>query len=360
MRGKCKITFEGLNVNRLLNTLVKKGVTLCEVEREGKKCSVTVPAQDIKHTIALLEERCYNIIGKKFIGTTALVEYMRKRFLFPIFCALCVVAIALSSQHCLAIEVSGDFDQASVLSALDEIGVSVGTNMSKLNVNNLQNALANKLDAMYAVITRYGSVVYVNAVKRKEISPPIDLSVRRDIVANRDGVVKELLCEEGTALVKVGDTVSRGDVLIEGKRLFNDGTFQDVYAMGRVVLEISAVGYAQFDGYRTETVETGNVFICRGVVLFGKEYRRDCPFEQYTHEAKDTFLYPLNLCVRTNIFRETHTVRVSATIDECLDDLREKAYLIAMNNCNFTVSSTEYVVDSNGVTATLYGRCVVQ
>ena len=54
-------------------------------------------------------------------------------------------------------------------------------------------------------------MVYVNAVKRKEIDAPIDMTKRRDIVATRGGVVTGVLCEQGTALVKAGDIVKAGD-----------------------------------------------------------------------------------------------------------------------------------------------------
>ena len=356
MKNSCEITFEGLNVGRLLAILAKTNITLYKVERDGIRCVISVPAARAKHTIALLQERCYNIIGIKYVGFTAMAKFVKFRFVLPIFCLLIVAVIALSSQFCFKIVISGDYDSAFVQETLLDCGVSVGCNMSKLNVDVLENTLANKMNAMYAVVTRSGSVLYVNVVAKKDIDPPIDMTKSRDIVATRSGVVVSILCEQGNALVKVGDTVNVGDVLIEGKRIYNDGTYDGVYALGRVTLQITATGFAEYTGYKSETVETGNVFACTGVSLFGKIYSKDCPFDQYTLETNSTFVYPLNLQIVSLFYREMKTVAVTASIDECMDELQSLANEQAKANCDFTVIDTQYVTQPNGVTAVLYGE----
>ena len=360
MRNKCEITFEGLNVGRLLTLLGKSVVTLHKVERTGKRCIIQVPTSGAKHTVALLQERCYNIIDIKYFGWTAAVKFVKKRFVLPVFCMLLVAVMVLSPRFCFKIEISGDFDREAVREALTTAGVTIGCNMSKLNVDVLENTLANEMNAMYAVVTRSGSVLYVNVVAKKQIDPPIDMTKRRDIVATRSGVVTSILCEQGNALVKVGDSVNVGDVLIEGKRIYNDGTYDSVYALGRVTLQITATGFAEYTGFKSETVETGNVFSSTGVVLFGKEYGKSCPFEQFTVEVSLQFIYPLNLEVRANVYREMKTVKVSATIQECLAELQAAAVEQAQARCDFTVIDTEYITQTNGVTAILYGQIQIE
>ena len=360
MRDSCEITFEGLNVGRLLTLLGKSNITLYKVVRDGKRCVIRVPATRAKHTVALLQERCYNIIGVKYFGITAAAKFVKFRFVLPIFCLLIVAVLVISSQFCFKIEISGDFDSQLVRDALAEAGVTVGCNMSKLNVDVLENMLANKMGAMYSVVTRTGSVLYVNVVAKKFIDPPIDMTKSRDIVATRAGVVTSILCEQGNALVKVGDTVNVGDVLIEGKRIFNDGTYNSVYALGRITLQINATGFAEYTGYKSETVETGNVFTSTGVVLFGKVYAKACPFEQYTLQTSSKFIFPLNLEVVHNTYRETTTVKVSAPIEECLAELQAIALENAKKNCDFTVTDTQYTSQSDGVTVTLYGQMQIE
>lgn len=356
MKNSCRITFEGLNANRLLCQLCKYGIAIYSFERSGKRCILEVGATRAKQTIALLQEKCYNIIDIEYTGATAALKFIKKRFLLPIICVICFVFVAISSNFCFKIEISGDFANDVVYEALQNAGVRIGSSLSRVNIDVLENTLANDLGAMYAVVTRSGSVLYVNTVAKKQIDPPIDMANRRDIVATRSGVVTNLLCEQGTAVVKVGDYVNAGDILIEGRRIYNDGTSDDVYALGRVTLQISAVGFAEYKGYKTQTVETGNIFECMGVVLFGKEYAKTCPFANYTVDKVITRLYPLNLQICSNVYREMQTVTVVATLEDCLDELQQQAYQNALSNCDFTVIDTKYTNNSNGVTVTLYGE----
>lgn len=360
MKNSCKITFEGLNVSRSLARLAASGVSVLRVERQGKRWTIEVPASCAKQTLALLREKCYNILNIDYIGVSATVKFVKKRFVLPLVCLLCVAILLLSSQFCFRIEVTGDFDDEVVTNALSKAGVRIGSNLSRIDVGVLENTLANDIGAMYAVITRSGSVLYVNVVAKKQIEPPVDMNKRRDIVATRSGTVTAVLCEQGNPLVKVGDYVREGDVLIEGRRVFNDGTSTDVYALGRVSLQLTATGFAEYNGQKTVTVETGETFSCTGVVLFGKQYSRACPFESYTVSTVVTKLQPLNLQICKNVYHETHTVTVAATIEECMDDLKSKAYELATSVCNFEVMDVVYTTSANGVTATLYGQAQIE
>ncbi|MBQ8433259.1 MAG: sporulation protein YqfD, partial [Clostridia bacterium] len=59
-------------------------------------------------------------------------------------------------------------------------------------------------------------------------------------------------------VVKVGDFVKKGDVLIQGVRHFNDDTTQDVYAIGKVVVVKSVTAFAPYTGTKTVLEPTGN------------------------------------------------------------------------------------------------------
>ena len=360
MKNSCKITFEGLNVSRFVAQLTAKGTSILSVERQGKVWTIEVPAHSAKHILALLREKCYNITNIDYIGASAAVKFVKNRFVLPIVCLLCVALLLISSQFCFRIEIVGDFETDVVKTALSNAGVGIGTNLSRIDVGALENTLANDVGAMYAVVTRTGSVLYVNVVAKKEIVPPVEMSKRRDIVATRSGKVTAVLCEQGNPLVKVGDFVKVGDVLIEGRRVFNDGTSTDVYALGRVSLQLTASGFAEYTGQRTVTVETGETFSCNGVMLFGKEYSRACPFESYTVTTVVTKLQPLNIEIHKNVYHETRTVTVAATIEECLEELQAAAYQSATSKCDFAILDVVYTTSAKGVTATLYGEAHIE
>ncbi len=360
MANSCIITFEGLNINRTLTQFAKENIPLYGVNRTGRTCSVEVPYRRSRQTIAILRERCYNILRIEYTGLPRAVEFAKKHFMLPLICIFAVVIMSIASGFCLRIVVDGDFGNDEVAKALSDVGVSIGTNMNRLDLKGVQDRLANELDANYVSVVRKGSVLYVNAVAKKVILPPIDMHAKRNIYASCDGVVTGILCEQGTAVVRVGDAVSKGDLLIEGVRVFNDGTSEEVYALGRVTLSVSVNGFAPFDGTREVTVETGNVFCATGVVLFGKEYVKNCPFENYNVTTEELGLYPLNLRLCRNTYHETQTRRIAATLEECREQLQNQAYDLALKACHFDVKETEYVADTSGVTAILHGEVHIE
>ena len=354
-RRRTQICFEGLNIGRTLNFLAQK-YALYDVYRQGKICKITVESNVAVMVVAYLKEKCYNITAVKKLGGSFAIYFFKTHFLIPVFFALAIVLVAFSSNFCWKIEIEGDYDRNEVLAALNQCDVYVGASLFGFSADRLENNLSNQLDAMYAVVNRNGSALYVSAVKKKQVDEPVDMNKRRDIVATASGKVQYLLCEQGTARVAVGDVVKKGQVLISGVRTFNDGTTKDVYALGKVVLELSASSFAKFTGTATETVETGNVFTTNAVVLFGKSYGKFPPFETFRTEITETRLYPLNLTIQHVTYYETTQVTKKVTIEECLDELKAQALSNALKKADFTVKYTLYSVTEKGVTATVYGE----
>lgn len=359
MKNHCVITFEGLNVNHFLNSLVKQNITVLDVCRQGRQCILKVNATHSQKVVAQLKEKCYNILNVRYTGVSFGLQFAKTRFVLVACVFLCVAVLAVSSQFCLRIEVQGDFDDASVRQAMSDSGVKVGASLAGFNPDVVENAVANELGAMYAVVNRRGSVVYVNVVAPKRIDEPIDMSKRRDIVSAVNGVVTSTMCEQGNLLVKTGDAVKVGDVLIEGRRVFNDGQSRDVYALGRIAIRQTAQGEAVFDGYKSEMQQTGNVCVKTGVELFGKQYVDASPYDSFRVETVIKYLQPLNLPIIYNVYYETQSVRVPCTLNDCADELKKLAYDNALSQCGFTPQEVEYLIEGNVVIARLVNETYI-
>lgn len=360
MNNRCIITFEGLNVNRFINSLCRQNMTVLNVVKRGRQCILQVDAIHSQKVVAQLKEKCYNIIDVRYTGVSFGLQFAKTRFILIISIILCALILAISSQFCLRIETNGDFSDEDVLSALSESGIKVGTSLVGFNPDAVENAVANRLNAMYAVVNRRGSVIYVNAVASKQIDAPIDMSKRRDIVSNVEGVVTAVLCEQGSLLVNVGDYVKIGDVLIEGKRVFNDGESRDVYALGRVTIRQSVKSSVVFGGYKTEQQPTGNSCLKVGVVILGKQYVNNCMYDSYFVDTSYKYLDPLNIAIVYNTYYETHSVTVACDLEDCLDELKRQAYDEARQKCSFIPQDVEFTAQGNVVTATLTSETYIQ
>ncbi len=354
-----KVTFCGLNLARLLNGICKEGINVLSVTKCGQTCTLSVPLKQRKRLLQMLKDKGYNVTNVQNYGTVTIWNFCKRHFVIVIALIVAIVASAVLSNYCCKIVVSGDVSSDKVIEQMQSLDVAIGTNLRKLNVDNLENALATKLNVTYAIVTRKGSVLYVQTVAKKQIDAPIDMHKRRDIVATCDGIVQNLLCEQGTPVVNVGDTVKKGDVLIVGERHFNDDTTQDVYALGRVVLTRSVSAFAQYTGTKTEVQRTRQSQTATHVVLFGKSYGKSCDYKSYQTDVKSTFLYPLNLQIQHITYYQTALVTTKATLDECVSQLMQQALQQAMEVCDFAVTDTQYITNANGVTAILQGTEII-
>lgn len=354
-----KVTFCGLNIARLLNRICKDGIKIISVTKCGQICTVSVPLKHKKCLLKLLKNNGYKVTDVQNYGTATVWSFCKTHFVIVFALIFSIVACAVLSNYCCKIVVSGDLPSDIVINQMQSLDVVIGTNLRKLNVDVLENALATNLNVTYAIVTRKGSVLYVQTVAKKQIDAPIDMHKRRNIVATCDGVVQSLLCEQGTPLVKVGDVVKKGDVLIVGERRFNDGTTQDVYALGKVVLTRTVTAFAEYVGTKTELQRTGQSQTSTHVVLLGKSYGKECAYDSYQTDVKSTFLYPLNLQILHITYYQTALVTTQATLDECVTQLMQQALEQAMHNCDFAVINTQFVTSAKGVTAILQGQEII-
>ncbi|MBQ8433490.1 MAG: sporulation protein YqfD, partial [Clostridia bacterium] len=187
-----KVTFCGLNLTRLICKLCKSGIVLLSVTKCGQSCSITVNYRDKKRLLQLLEEGCYKVTDVQNFGMVAHFEFAKQHIVLIVALVLMVAVCMVLPSYCCKIVVTGDLSSDVVTAQMQELGITVGANIAKLNIDHLENALATRLDVMYAVVTRKGSVLYVDTIAKKQIDAPIDMHKRRDIVSTCDGIVQSL------------------------------------------------------------------------------------------------------------------------------------------------------------------------
>lgn len=125
----------------------------------------------------------------------------------------------------------------NIRTELKELGVVPGINKKNINVYDLEKKLAEKNnDVMWVRVRIYGSHLKVNIVERQE-PPQIQKENNPcDVIAKKDGYVTRVYTRAGTAQVKAGDVVKKGQVLIKGQQ-GNEENAYDVHADGDVIAD---------------------------------------------------------------------------------------------------------------------------
>ena len=108
--------------------------------------------------------------------------------------------------------------ETQIEDALAEVGFTVGASWRRMDKSLAESSLlASHPEIAWISLNRRGTVAYVelieseNVGKKEEIYP-----LYSNVIADRDGVIEEITVSSGEAVVKVGDVVRAGDVLISG------------------------------------------------------------------------------------------------------------------------------------------------
>lgn len=118
---------------------------------------------------------------------------------------------------------------------LKSYGISSGINKNKINVYKIEKDLVKDNDnIMWAKVRIQGSELDVSVVQRK--SPPtiVEENTPCNLIAKRDGKVMRAYTTKGTAVVKPGDDVKKGQLLVKGEQ-GQEGSIYSVHAAGYII-----------------------------------------------------------------------------------------------------------------------------
>lgn len=219
--GYVRITVEGYYTERFINICINSKILIWNIKREkgGIKLFLNVGINDFKKLSAIAKKtKCRIKINKKR-GMPFLLNRYRKRKIFAIFLVIVIALIMASSKYVWNIDIQiEDGEQIDGIEQdLTEGGLSVGKRKNKINSSEIiQKIRLKRKDISWMGIELKGTNAIVKIVKAKEAPEIIDENDYTNIVANKSGIITKIVAQNGTAKVKVGDTVEKGTVLIEG------------------------------------------------------------------------------------------------------------------------------------------------
>lgn len=272
-------------------------------------------------------------------GLPFLMHRYKKRKIFIILLLIVVILIALSSNFVWNVEIveENGNELENIEENIQNAGLKVGILKSKVNTKEIINKIRlERKDVAWMGIEMKGTNVIVRLVKADEKPDIIDENEYCNIVSNKSGVITKINAQNGTANVKVGDTVKEGDVLING---WMEGKFTGVryvHAEGEIEAKVWYTETEKIPYNLTQTQFTGNteskycIEINNFQINFPKKYSK---FKIYdTIETKNkiklfsNFYLPISIIKTT--YKEKEKVKKQYTIEEAknigIEELEQK------------------------------------
>ena len=300
VKGSLVLEIKGLSVERFLNLALQEDILLSEVLwLSGTRVLVTVPLADIFRLRVLARESACRFRVRRRKGLPFVVNRVKKRKTWFFSALLFLAALFLLSNMVFSIEVGGPKELLRVTSwdvraALEEKGVRAGRFFWQVDYREIEKHLVLKnTNISWVGIERKGTKLIISIVEREVLLPDEQILRPGDIVAKCDGIIEQILVTRGEAVVKPGDKVVAGQLLIRGV----NGQ-KAVAASGTVAAHVFCSGEAEFplqeEGFTLSGQRAEGLFVAwNGEKKLAVTGLFSAPFEHYqaTEEVVPLYLW---------------------------------------------------------------------
>ena len=242
IRGYVNIIVEGFFIEKFINKCISKRIFFWNTSRtKSTVFSANVGVSNYRAVIKIAKDcKCKIKINKKH-GLPFLLNRYRKRKIFAIALVAIVVMIIAISKFIWNIDITGvdENKQKEILELINANGAKVGEYKNNIDLQSLINKIRiARDDIAWVGMEIKGTNLIVQIAEADEKPEIIDESDYCNIVANKDGIVAKVEAQNGTPAVSEGNTVKKGDILIQG---WLEGKYTEnryVHAEGNVIAKV--------------------------------------------------------------------------------------------------------------------------
>lgn len=217
LKGYLIIKITGENIELLLNSAAKNGIKIWNLFCKRQNITGCISIWDFKKLKHIKRYKTKIKIIKKYGLPFWLYKY-KKRSGILVGIVIFLIIIKMLSMYIWNINVVGckNIKTKEILSSCEELSIKQGINKSKIEPHiDAQRLLLLRNDIAWASLNIEGCVLTVNITeieegKKDENQYPCNLK------ASYDGIIRKIDVTSGNTIVKVGDVVNTGDVLVSG------------------------------------------------------------------------------------------------------------------------------------------------
>lgn len=225
---------------RFLNLCNINGITLWNVQNDGVKVEACTPIKAYKNIRKPAHKSGMKVKIIRKRGLPFFAKYNKARVGVLVGGVVSVVLLFLSSCVLWDVEVTGNTKMKSeqLLESLSGYNVKVGSVKSKIDTKSVESQLLKDYPELsWASINIFGMKAVLEVKENKDMPEIIDDNIPMNIVAKKDGRIILVNGYSGTNVVKENDVVLRGDLLISGVKISQDGSERTIRAKGKVFAE---------------------------------------------------------------------------------------------------------------------------
>lgn len=357
LKGYVIISIEGLTLERLLNLCLTNGIYLWNVKRiSSTEIEVTVSNIGFKSLKEIARKLGCRIRIKESMGLPNSLNKLRKRKMLGVGILLFICTILILSSFIWEIQINGteQTTDEQIIKVLRENNVNIGKLKWNIDTDNAKTLLLKEFNYFSFLDIRTKGVKLILNVKEEDIPPEkTDKSYPANLIAKKKGVILKVIARNGRALVKTGQIVNEGDVLISGIiDTLNSDTYL-VHAEGEVLAQTRYTAINEMPIIRLDKKETGKVYKQKGIKIKDrgiKLMKGQIPFSDYIEEVNEKKLINLKwpdlnipIWIINYEYREVEIKEVKQTEEF----VKTASQLKAIEEINLQLPSEAEIIEKN-------------
>lgn len=261
--GYLRISVEGYYIERFINICKKNKIVIWNLKRRKDiQLHLNVRKGEFKELCKIAKKTGCKIKIENKKGLPFFIHKYKKRKIFIFLLAILICLIILSSNFVWNVDIRVENEQnlENISQDIEKAGLKTGRLKSKVDTKEIINKIRlERKDIAWMGIELKGTNAIVRLVKSDEKPDIIDENEYCSIVSDKAGIITKINAQTGTANVKVGDTVNKGETLINGWMEGKYTGIRYVHAKGEIQAKVWHTKYKRISYNATEKQETGNI-----------------------------------------------------------------------------------------------------
>lgn len=349
--GVFDIKVSGLALEKLLNIAVKNNLKLRNIRRESyTELYASISVKDYKKLMKKLPAGKYKIEHLKTRGMLPLLYGLRKRIALIASIALLTALAIFASFRIWNINITGceHLDPQAVLEKLNSYGIRPGMQKDGDFFDECEQKLMQDFqDIKWVNISAKGIDLRVIINEKPKLPELLPKTTPADILAAKDGVVSSVIVLQGQAMVKEGQVVNKGDVLISGQLIFGDVPYRYISASGSVIARVWYSASIEVPMYQMAVFRTGRVSKVRYLDMLGMRIHIDGENSFSNSECVETSEYLMQMGVPVKITTLTYYETVQTRIELTEEEASQNAERMIMDQLSAQLPDDAQLVERN-------------
>lgn len=274
--GTATVELIGAWPERCLSRFAALRLPMDQVEKVDElTCRVRLLQRDLKRAEAVASKCGCEFRILQRAGLRTKYGGLKRRVALYVGLAVILTAALTLPQFIWTMEVSGNstIPEDRILRELESLGIGFGTYGPSIDSQDVKNHMLARIPELeWLAINRSGGRAVVEVRERAETPEMIDMHTITNVVAARTGIITNAQVYAGKSMVKEGQTVLQGELLVSGVAEWINRT-QYSHAMAEIYARTWHKTTAVLPQTYTAKDPTGETEVCRTLILGKKRIK---------------------------------------------------------------------------------------